>query len=163
MSRYWGKTWPVAVGTALDRQGRVLLLQRVKEPYLGFWGLVGGKVEFSEHPADAMVREFREETGCPAAVTRFCGVVSERHVQPGGTAHYLLHVFVLRAEGQPSDHGEGEPRWVAPAELDQLPVIPSDRWIVQQLVLPGGPPRLVGLLAQEDRPGEIEIQIEAAL
>lgn len=45
--------------------GRVLLIRRSldEHSFAGFWEFPGGKVEFGETPAEAAVREFREECG----------------------------------------------------------------------------------------------------
>jgi len=42
---------------------RVLMCKRHKEPYLGLFNLVGGKIEPGETGCDAAYRELREETG----------------------------------------------------------------------------------------------------
>ena len=53
----------VGVGGILARpDGRVLLAQRGREPNLGRWAFPGGSVKFQESLADALVREFWEET-----------------------------------------------------------------------------------------------------
>jgi 8-oxo-dGTP pyrophosphatase MutT (NUDIX family) len=43
--------------------GRYLWLQRVNSSYSGTWGIVGGKAEHSESPAQALAREYQEELG----------------------------------------------------------------------------------------------------
>lgn len=53
-----------AYGLALV-DGRVLLIRKVKGPYTGSWDLPGGGIEHGESPADAVRREFVEETGLP--------------------------------------------------------------------------------------------------
>ncbi|HEX7042728.1 MAG TPA: NUDIX domain-containing protein [Patescibacteria group bacterium] len=42
---------------------KVLLIKRKKEPYLGKWNGLGGKIEENENPDDAAIREMIEETG----------------------------------------------------------------------------------------------------
>ena len=43
--------------------GRLLFCRRTKEPYLGLYNLVGGKIEKEENGFDAAYRELEEETG----------------------------------------------------------------------------------------------------
>jgi len=42
---------------------RLLFCKRTKEPYLGLYNLVGGKIEKGENGYDAAYRELKEETG----------------------------------------------------------------------------------------------------
>jgi mutator protein MutT len=42
---------------------KILLVQQRRGPYQGKWDLPGGKIEFGETPAEAVRREFLEETG----------------------------------------------------------------------------------------------------
>ena len=51
------------VDTVVLWNGRVLLIERGREPHLGAFALPGGKIEQDEHPFDAAMRELTEETG----------------------------------------------------------------------------------------------------
>jgi 8-oxo-dGTP diphosphatase len=55
-------TVDVAVVTK-DARPRVLLIKRKSDPFAGHWALPGGFVEENERPADAALRELKEETG----------------------------------------------------------------------------------------------------
>lgn len=47
---------------------KYLLQQRLKQPYYGYHGAVGGKVRWGETVEEAAIREFEEETGLKAKV-----------------------------------------------------------------------------------------------
>src|SRR5687767_9475682 len=53
----------VGVGGVVLRDGKVLLIQRGKEPLKGRWVIPGGTVEVGETLEEAVAREVREETG----------------------------------------------------------------------------------------------------
>ena len=55
-----------------DREGRILLIQRAADVSWdpGLWELPGGKADYRETIADAIVREAREETGLALEVGR---------------------------------------------------------------------------------------------
>jgi 8-oxo-dGTP diphosphatase len=47
----------------LLRDDRVLLIERARDPYAGYWSAPGGKCEHGESPVDTVIREMHEETG----------------------------------------------------------------------------------------------------
>ena len=51
-----------------DADGRLLLIQRLRPPEAGSWGLPGGKVDFGERAEAAVVREIAEELGVRIAL-----------------------------------------------------------------------------------------------
>src|SRR5688572_23971507 len=60
----------------ITRGSHLLLLERRREPNLGLWNGVGGKLEPGEAPHDSIRREIREETGLELTDVRFSGVVT---------------------------------------------------------------------------------------
>ncbi|HEY0701035.1 MAG TPA: NUDIX hydrolase [Micromonospora sp.] len=61
-------------GLVIVEQGRFLALRRVREPQAGRWELPGGFCDGPEHPADAAVREAREELGVEVALGALVGM-----------------------------------------------------------------------------------------
>ena len=55
--------------------GKLLMINRNKPPFMGMWNAVGGKVEKNETPEDAAIREVFEESGIkissPERISRF--------------------------------------------------------------------------------------------
>jgi 8-oxo-dGTP diphosphatase len=73
----------------------VLLVQRGKQPYSGFWSLPGGEIQWGETAADAARRELKEETGL-LALSLALGDVADGILRDGEgvvTAHYTIVVF----------------------------------------------------------------------
>ena len=54
---------PCVGAVVLDDAGRLLLVQRGREPSRGLWSLPGGRVEPGESDTEAVAREVLEETG----------------------------------------------------------------------------------------------------
>jgi ADP-ribose pyrophosphatase YjhB (NUDIX family) len=53
----------LSAGALVEREGRVLLVQRAYDPWYGCWHFPSGYVEVDEVPKRAAEREVREETG----------------------------------------------------------------------------------------------------
>ena len=120
----------VAAGIIL-RAGsrRILLAQRSPDDFLGgLWEFPGGTQEPGESLQTCLMRELREELGIEVDVEE--QLLSIKHAY----THFriTLHAFLCRLQA-------GEPRclecadlgWVAPSELDALPMAVTDRRIAQ--------------------------------
>ncbi|MBO0868520.1 MAG: NUDIX domain-containing protein [Micromonosporaceae bacterium] len=116
-----------AYGVCRDPDGRVLLVRRRGG---SDWSLPGGGVEHGEAPRDALVREFREETGFTVEIIRLATVASDLAADPRRrrvvhTDRIIYDVRVtggtLRDEmGGTSDRAE----WFGPEQLPGLAVMP---------------------------------------
>ncbi len=73
------------VGLLVEMQGDILLVQRGKAPFEGWWALPAGYIEADESVEEAAVRECREETGLDVELLELFGVYSfpEGPVQSG--------------------------------------------------------------------------------
>lgn len=138
--RWRAQAYPAPVVGALIRRQTAaghpcyLLIRRKYDPYKGQWALVGGKWDFGETLAAAVVREVREETGLAATFVALRGLVSERlapQVDANAGAHFLIFVCELAAPtGAAEEQAEGAVAWFTLAEIDELhasaAIIPSD-------------------------------------
>ncbi len=125
---------------AIPYNTEILLLNRRKAPYRGYWGLPGGKIRFGETVPQAACREAREETGLATDFLRVAGVTTETIQDQAGTpeAHFFMFVVVLHPHGRAFAAGdEGALRWTALADLDAPDIIPSDRAMIERFVRPG--------------------------
>lgn len=143
--RWHGQTAPIPVAVALIRRAaaageELLLIRRAGGPYTGQWALVGGKWDFGETLAAAIVREALEETGLRTEFLALRALVSER-VAPWATgdhgAHFLLLVcdLVVR-DGTAAEQQEGLVEWFDRAAIDVLHdegrIIPSDYAMIRE-------------------------------
>jgi len=70
-----------ADGILLEKGG-VLLTKRSIPPYLGFWTLPGGHVDYGETVEKAIKREMKEELGVPVKIKKLFGVYSDPKRDP---------------------------------------------------------------------------------
>lgn len=91
--------YPLATVGALviSPMNRVLLIQTHK--WQGSWGVPGGKIAYGERMADALRREFMEETGLTLSDIRW-GPVQEavNSAEFYKPAHFILLNFIARSQ-----------------------------------------------------------------
>lgn len=140
---------------AIRREGEVLLLRRAHPPYRGCWGLPGGKMRFGETVVGAALREGREETGLDLDAVGLRGVATENLRDGDAVSHFLIFLVELRPAGGALRHGrEGPLRWWSMPDLAAPSVIPSDRWMIETLLLAGEAVPVAHFEVRADRPGE---------
>jgi 8-oxo-dGTP diphosphatase len=86
----------VAAGVLVEHEGQVLLIRRRFEPRKGEWSLPAGFVDFDEDPAEAAVRECREETGLDVEVIETLDVIAGREHPRGAD---IVIVYLARWVG----------------------------------------------------------------
>lgn len=113
----------------VDDAGRILLVQRGKEPAKGRWTVPGGHVEPGERPPDGAVREALEETGLELRVIRELWTI---HAPAGEGRVYEASYHLAELVGGELRAGDdaADARWVP---LDELGTLPLTRGLVDQL------------------------------
>ncbi|OLP43478.1 NUDIX domain-containing protein [Rhizobium oryziradicis] len=67
----------VGVGLAILKDGKLLLYKRMRPPEVGYWNIVGGKVDVLERSDIAAKREAEEETGLSIGNIEFVSVTEQ--------------------------------------------------------------------------------------
>ncbi len=121
-----------------DRDGRILLLHRAKDPNKGLYSPIGGKLDThtGESPAMCAQREILEEAGLEVRIEdlHLGGMISE-HGFNGETNWLLFWYRVLPpVDLEPFEMREGRLEWHHEASLDSLPLPDTDRRIIWPLV-----------------------------
>lgn len=108
----------VAAGVLVEHEGKVLLVRRSTGLHQGLWSFPAGFVEFDEHPAEAALRECREETGLEVELT---GILDVMGPEPEGVANIVI-VYRARIVGGELRAGDDADQvaFFAPEELPSL-------------------------------------------
>jgi 8-oxo-dGTP diphosphatase len=99
-------------------------IKRADDIHAGKWNGLGGKFEQGESPEECVVREVREESGLTIENPRLRGLL----MFPGfkGDDWYVFVFTATDFNGELKENGEGYLKWIPDAELESLPLWPSD-------------------------------------
>ena len=113
----------VAVVVFIERDGRVLLIQRAVDPGKGKWALPAGFVDHDEAPEDAARRETWEETQLRVRINKLLAVYPKRD---HGLADIIIaySAEVIDGEARAGDDA-ADVGWFAREQLPPLVFYPS--------------------------------------
>ena len=109
----------MAAAILLERDGRVLLVRRVNEPFRGRWTLPAGFVDADEDPARAAERECLEECGLTVRATSVLDVIAGREHPRGADFVIVYRGEVISGELKAADDAD-EAGWFRRSELPPL-------------------------------------------
>jgi ADP-ribose pyrophosphatase YjhB (NUDIX family) len=90
----------VGVGAVVVHEGRVLLVQRGREPLKGHWSLPGGLLEVGEPLLTGVAREVLEETGLVVEPIEFIELLDRIHREGDRVRyHYVIADYLCRVVG----------------------------------------------------------------
>ena len=127
-----------ASSAILERNSRFLLVLRSNPPSADMYAFPGGRAEDGETPADAALREFKEETGISARNPRLFETYDLRSHAADGTltSHFLLSVFLVEADEDAVAEAADDAAaldWYTVEEVRTLPVPASVLECVERL------------------------------
>lgn len=107
----------VGAGALIEQDGRLLLLERMHEPFKRCWNLPAGYVEADESPMQAALRETCEETGLQVEVVALDDVYFFDDDPRGNGIFIVYRCSVVGGELSASDEGIHPTYW----PRDQIP------------------------------------------
>jgi len=130
----------VVAGLIIGEDRRVLISQRrADQPLPLQWEFPGGKVEPGEAPADALIRELREELGVEVCLGRIWEVLF--HAYPDFDLVMLVYPCRI-TDGEPRPVEVAAVAWMATVGLPGgFDILPADRPLVERLLAEGPPER----------------------
>jgi 8-oxo-dGTP diphosphatase len=124
----------VTAAALIDPDCRVLIAQRPLDKQLGgLWEFPGGKVEASERPEEALIRELHEELGITVEEPCLAPLTFASFAYP--EFHLLMPLYICRRwTGLVSAREHQALKWVAPKDLRGYPMPPADAPLIPALI-----------------------------
>ncbi len=121
------------VAAAIFNDGKLLAARRASHKHLpGMWELPGGKIERTESPQDALVRELREELSIEASIREL--IISTFHE----ASPYAINLHTFRVTEYSGDLAAGdshdEVRWLTREELTDYDWAPADVEVIVHIL-----------------------------
>ena len=119
----------VSAGVYLERDGKILILERAAGAMIGFWSLPGGLLDAGESPEDCARRELFEEAGLRAAGPLTLVAVNKVHIYGRDAVRLIYAADAADGEVRLS-HEHSAARWVDPLEYRRTHLSDAavDRW-----------------------------------
>ncbi len=113
---FWHKPKP-SVSILVHKGGKVLMLQRAKDPFKNYWCLPGGYVRYEETAEQAIKREAKEEIGLDVIIE---GIVGIYKIDDDPRGNCIDTIFSGRALGEINISGEDKKwRYFSPQNLPE--------------------------------------------
>jgi ADP-ribose pyrophosphatase YjhB (NUDIX family) len=118
MKKYTGKTSTAIIPYPDDK---ILLIKRNTRPFVGYWGLPGGRMDPGETIEQTVVREVKEETGLTVTIVSKVGEYIEKGVKDDVEYEYYPTCFVVKPVGGELIKQESEIQEIQLFSLQELP------------------------------------------
>jgi len=141
MSTSDDRTFParpiLGVGALILDGESILLIERGKEPFKGYWSIPGGAVETGERLEEALIREVQEETGLIVQVERLVEIferIIPDTISDRTKHHYVLIDSICRVTGGALKSGDdaSNVRWIHRRELNQYQLTPGTLSVIEK-------------------------------
>ena len=135
----------VAVGVLLKNNQVLIACRPAVDRFPNKWEFPGGKLELGELPAEALVREFKEELGI---LVKDYTVIDNVSFDYSETLYVELYFFLINSyEGNPVALYHAQLEWVEITNLPSYDFLDADLVFVSKLV--SGQFRVDGELAKQ--------------
>jgi 8-oxo-dGTP diphosphatase len=131
----------LVTGAIIAKNGKILVAKRHSDSRFepDKWEFPGGKVDFGEHPEEALKRELKEELGILIETGPLYGVLSHVYDNNGDIRHVVLLFYICEIlEGKPEPIDCQDLLWIDKEEMSSLAFVKGDIPLVEQLLSDSG-------------------------
>jgi len=118
---------------AVIHKRRILLFQREKRPYKGYWSLIGGRMRLEETLKAASFRQVKEKASIESEYISVNAVLHEIIKESEIIKHSFI-LFFIKASTKSTDFKEtmnGKLKWFEINRIEKQKIIPSDLWLIK--------------------------------
>lgn len=118
----------VATGVVIENdRGEVLLIQKSRGPYIGYWVVPGGRIIPGEKSDECAIREVKEETGLDVEIVKNLGFEEDITEINGKMTHLILPQFYAKLKGGRLNAADDakDAKWFSKEELKKLKTLPT--------------------------------------
>ncbi|MFW3147008.1 MAG: (deoxy)nucleoside triphosphate pyrophosphohydrolase [Thermoplasmatota archaeon] len=119
------------------KDGRILIAQRLPDSRFepSKWEFPGGKVDFGEHPEEALKRELREELGIDIEVGALYHLASHVYFRNGLERHVVILFYLCKiTNGTPAPLDCQDLKWTSRSELPDNIFVEGDNEMVSTVI-----------------------------
>ena len=131
-----------------------VFLSKLKEDE--YWTFIGGKSEFGEATDEAIIREYKEETGATLQINRLLSVIENFFEMDNSNWHQLIFFYLLNDENneledfdgykEVNDNSNAIYQWINLKQIDSLNIKPN----CAQQILKEFPQNIVHYVNRDD-------------
>lgn len=110
----------LTVDAIIVDDGKIVLIQRLNNPYKDYWALPGGFVEYGEKVEHAAIREAKEETGLDIELNKLVGVYSDANRDPRGHTVSVVYMASIVGGQLKSDTDAKDVQYFEISELNKM-------------------------------------------
>ena len=104
-----------AVTALIEKDGKVLMVKRGREPHKGTWMFPGGFIEYGESPLKTLQREVMEETGLKLIKATLLDIMEGKNdFRAPGNLHFVYQVIVSGGKIKTDPKENQDIAWFSP-------------------------------------------------
>lgn len=118
---FWQNSKPCVNALIINEKNEILLSKRATDPHKGCWAIVGGFLDYGEHPIDGLKREIKEELGVEAEAGEIIGIYNDIYEEGIYSGKLIIVSYIAKIKSYEFKINRKELEGVKWFPVDELP------------------------------------------